>query len=289
MSKLSDTIREQFGAGDKIRDAGLTSPYTITRCDDIKYGEDEMQVLDVYYPKGTLKKLPVIISIHGGGWVYGSKEVYQYYGMFLASLGFAFINFSYRLAPEHKYPSSLEDTNSVVEWMYAHKDEYPFDMDHIFMVGDSAGAAMLGIYSNICTNPEYAKNYPFTVPNNFVPTAIALNCGGYGKRSKDKGDEPFEGLNAEYLASPDQLPLTYVVDYMKDNFPPTYLMSSTGDFLLAQYPVMKEKLEELNIKHVGKIYGDDKNQLPHVFHCNVKSEDAAICNQEECEFFRQFI
>ena len=289
MSKLSDTIREQFGAGDKIRDAGLTSPYTITRCDDIAYGTDEMQVLDVYYPKGTLTKLPVIISIHGGGWVYGSKEVYQYYGMFLASLGFAFINFSYRLAPEHKYPSSLEDTNSVVKWMYDHKDEYPFDLNHVFMVGDSAGAAMLGIYSNICTNPEYAKNYSFTVPNGFVPQAIALNCGGYGKRNKDNGDEPFEGLNAEYLATPDQLPLTYVVDYMKDNFPPTYLMSSTGDFLLAQYPIMKEKLVELGIQHVAKIYGDDKNQLPHVFHCNVKTEDAAICNQEECAFFRSFL
>ena len=289
MSKLSDTIREQFGDGDKIRDAGLTSPYTITRCDNIAYGSDEMQVLDVYYPKGTLKKLPIIISVHGGGWVYGSKEVYQYYGMFLASLGFAVINFSYRLAPEHKFPSSIEDTNSVVKWMFDHENEYPFDLKHVFMVGDSAGAAMLGIYSNICTNNKYANNYSFEVPNGFIPTAIALNCGGYAKRSKDKGDDAFEGLSKEYLVDETQLSLTYVVDYMKDNFPPTYLMSSTGDFLLAQYPFMKEKLEELNIKHIGKIYGDEKNQLPHVFHCNVKTEDAAICNQEECEFFRQFL
>ena len=76
---------------------------------------------------------------------------------------------------------------------------------------------------------------------------------------------------------------------MNEQFPPTYLMSSTGDFLLAQYPLMKEKLEDLQIVHVGKIYGDEQNQLPHVFHCNVKTEDAAICNQEECAFFKQFL
>lgn len=288
MSILSDTIREQFGKGDKIRDEGLTTPYTITRHDDLRYGKDEMQVLDVYYPKGTLSKLPVIISVHGGGWVYGSKEVYQYYCMFLASLGFAVINFSYRLAPEHKFPSSLEDTNSVVKWMFDHQKDYPFDVNHVFMVGDSAGASMLGIYSNICTNKEYASNFEFSIPNRFIPTAIALNCGGYGKRSEDKGDGVFSGLNEEYLADMSQLPLTYAVDYMNEAFPPTYLMSSTGDFLLAQYPLMKEKLEDLHILHVGKIYGDDKNQLPHVFHCNVKTEDAAICNQEECAFFKQF-
>jgi len=48
MSKLADTIREQFGKGDQIRDAGLTTPYTITRHDDLPYGPDPMNVLDVY-------------------------------------------------------------------------------------------------------------------------------------------------------------------------------------------------------------------------------------------------
>lgn len=289
MSALSDMIREQFGKGDKKRDRGLKTPYTITRKDDLAYGDDPMNVLDVYYPKGTLKKLPVIISVHGGGWVYGNKEVYQYYCMFLASLGFAVINFTYRLAPESKFPACLEDTNSVVEWMFKHEEDYPFDLNHVFMVGDSAGAHMLGMYSNVCTNEVYAANFEFKVPNNFVPTAIALNCGAFDvKQSMESGDMT-AGLMSDFLPSMDQLPWVDVASHMNEKFPPTYLMSSTGDFLLSQYPGMKEKLEALKIKYVAKIYGNEKNQLPHVFHCNVKSEDAAICNQEECEFFKSFM
>jgi len=207
--------------------------------------------------------------------------------MFLASLGFAFINFSYRLAPEHKFPSSIEDTNLVIEWMYKHQNQFPFDLNHVFMVGDSAGGTMLGIYSNICTNKEYAKHFKFEVPNHFVPKAIALNCGAYTVSQKREG--MLSELNAEYLENIEDLIWTDVISYMNEKFPPTYIMSSTGDFILSQYPPMKKKLEELNIEHIGKIYGDENNQLPHVFHCNMKSEDAAICNQEECAFFKQYI
>ena len=55
--------------------------------------------LDVYRPKLNIKgKLPVIMSVHGGGWVYGDKDVYQWYCMNLAQRGFAVVNYSYRLA-----------------------------------------------------------------------------------------------------------------------------------------------------------------------------------------------
>ena len=115
MSKISDLFRENFKKSDDIRDAGLTTPEDIVRYDDIVYGQDaEWQILDVYRPKAEEgKKLPVIVSVHGGGWVYGDKECYQYYCMDLAQRGFAVVNYTYRLAPEFKFPSSLEDTNLV--------------------------------------------------------------------------------------------------------------------------------------------------------------------------------
>lgn len=47
------------------------------------------------------------------------------------------------------------------------------------MVGDSAGGNTLALYAAICTNPEYAKNFVFKVPDHFKPKAIALNCGTY--------------------------------------------------------------------------------------------------------------
>ena len=160
--KTSAIVRKTFAVGDMIRDAGLTTPDDIQRFDNIVYGEDKVwQSLDVYRPKAINieEKLAVIVSVHGGGWVYGDKKTYQFYCMSLAQRGFAVVNFSYRLAPKSKFPASIIDTNLVFGWILDHAEEYGFDTENVFAVGDSAGAHMLGLYTNLCTNPKYAKVY----------------------------------------------------------------------------------------------------------------------------------
>lgn len=68
---------------DAKRDEGLTTPDDIKRFDNIRYGLHERKILDVYRPKGQEGRLPVIVSVHGGGWVYGNKEIMQFYCMSL--------------------------------------------------------------------------------------------------------------------------------------------------------------------------------------------------------------
>ena len=154
MSKTSDMIREKFGKTDQKRDEGLQTPKNIFRYDNILYGQDEnFQSLDLYKPKEQkTNKLPVIISVHGGGWVYGDKEKYQYYCMNLAQRGFAVINFSYRLAPENKFPAALEDTCLVFHWIIENALNYQLDTKNLFAVGDSAGANILDLACAMCTN-----------------------------------------------------------------------------------------------------------------------------------------
>lgn len=296
MSQVSDQIRSSFKEGDDIRDAGLTTPEDIIRYDDIVYGEDQKwQSLDVYRPKSAEgQKLPVIVSVHGGGWVYGDKERYQFYCMSLAQRGFAVVNFTYRLAPENKYPASLEDTNSVFIWVLSHGEKYGFDLEHIFAVGDSAGAHNLGLYAGICTNPEYAAEYSFKVPEGFVPTAIALNCGAYQIAWNKEAEEPdlTQLLMADFLpeqGSERELELIGVTNHITANYPPTFFMTCPGDFLKDQASVLAMKLAEKNVQFVYRFYGDAKNPLAHVFHCNIRSEDAQLCNDEECNFFKSFI
>ena len=182
--KTSAIVRKTFAVGDMIRDAGLTTPDDIQRFDNIVYGEDKVwQSLDVYRPKAINieEKLAVIVSVHGGGWVYGDKKTYQFYCMSLAQRGFAVVNFSYRLAPESKFPASIIDTNLVFGWILDHAEEYGFDTENVFAVGDSAGAHMLGLYTNLCTNPKYAKVYKekfgIQTPQDLKIRAVALNCG----------------------------------------------------------------------------------------------------------------
>ena len=89
----AERVRMLFKKNDEIRDRGLAEPEDIEKVKDLAYGEDPEQVLDIYYPAGTEKPLPTIVSVHGGAYVYGSKELYRFYCMSLAQRGFAVVNF----------------------------------------------------------------------------------------------------------------------------------------------------------------------------------------------------
>ena len=292
MSLTSMYLRYKYGKGDRQRDAGLSTPDDVVRYDDIQYGKDpKWQVLDVYRPKGVEGKLPVIISVHGGAWVYGSKEIYQFYGMSLAQRGFAMINFSYRLAPEARYPAQLEDTNAVVKWMFEHQDEYGFDTDNVFAVGDSAGGHLLSVYAAMSNDGKLAEYYHIAVPEDFNFRAIALNCGlyRYEREDMDKGTVLLMNDILGKNWSDKDLAMFNSYDKIKEGYPAVFLMTSNGDFLKDQPEQIIPYLKENNVPYELHVYGNDDNILYHVFHVNMKLEEAKICNDEECEFFRKHL
>ena len=292
MSLVSLMTRILFKRSDKKRDAGLTTPDYVKRFDNIQYGPDKKwNRLDVYRPKDIDGKLPVIVSVHGGGWVYGDKELYQYYCISLVQHGFAVVNFTYRLAPKFKYPAQLEDTNNAFRWVLEHGEEYGLDTGNVFGVGDSAGGQLLGVYACMCTDREYAATLPFSVPEGFVPRAVALNCGVY--KLENSGDKnvsnmlmkdllPGKGTDAELLN-------LSVMDHVTGSFPPAFIMTAEGDFLAPQAKPLADKLNGLGGYAEYHYYGDADHKLGHVFHCNMKLAEAAQCNRDECEFFRKYI
>jgi len=293
MSLLTWWMRRGMKKGDAQRDAGLTTPEDIFRVDDISYGAHKMNVLDVYRPKNVAGKLPVIVSVHGGGWIYGDKELYQHYCMSLAQRGFAVVNFTYRLSPEHKFPAHLEDTVKVFDWMLKNAEEYAFDVDNVFAVGDSAGGHILSLFCVMCSNPDYAAKYAFKIPHGFVPKAVALNCGVYDMN-------PIGNLDAKTVAllkkeilqqkgTKEELYNISPVNFITEKFPPCYVMTSNQDFLKEQPKSLLPKLDAAGVQYVYRLYGDEKNPLYHVFHLDMRNEIGKRCNDEECEFFRSFL
>ena len=271
---------------DAKRNAGLTTPDGVRRFDDVRYGDDERHVLDVYRPKNADGKLPVIVSIHGGGWVYGNKEIMQFYCMSLAEKGFAVVNFNYRLAPKHKHPAPLEDANKVFCWVLESADAYGFDTDDIFAVGDSCGANLVGLYCCLCTDPAYAKELSVTPPKGFLPKAVALNSGLYRlvRGEEDLLDSlaeayfPNGGTGEEYGS----IDLGKRVDAQ---FPPTFVMPAPGDTLTGQAKPFYERLRSLGVEAEYHCYGSGENGLKHVFHIDIKLPEARECNADECSFF----
>ena len=274
-----------FGISDYFRDRGLTTPDDIARVDDQRYGDDSMQVFDVYYPVGTEKPLPTIVSIHGGGYTYGTKETYQYYCMNLAQHGFTVVNYSYRLGPKNKFPAQLEDTNSVMTVICRNAEKYHIDTSNIFFVGDSAGGHLNAQYTAAVTNPEYAALLHLDIPS-FTLRATALNCGVYDFNDIKSGQMSYilEGDISAYAETLD------ILGHITGDFPPAFVMSATGDdWCLPHAEPMAQFLEEKGIPAELHIYGDSTNKPPHVFHVNIRNPVATQCNDDECAFFREFI
>ncbi|MCQ2103550.1 MAG: alpha/beta hydrolase [Fibrobacter sp.] len=316
MSQTSEKYRVEWLAADQARDAGLEEPADVVAFKDIPYGTyDSWNLLDLYMPKDATKytnvndvvkgaandaaqKLPVIISIHGGAFVYGQKETYKFYLMSLAQRGFACVNFNYRLAPEYKFPAALEDTDAVLHWVMDNADKHNLDTENIFMVGDSAGANYAALYSIYCVNPEYArkvqdaakfwygKQARINPPLAFKPRAVALNCGLYDvTNDRDNHADIMVDLFGEHLE--ECCEYLNVMDNLTADFPPAFVMTGEYDFLKLQNRHIAKALSKLNLPHVFKSYGTpETKEISHVFHVNMKLPLAHLCNDEECEFFK---
>ncbi|MBR4085011.1 MAG: alpha/beta hydrolase [Lachnospiraceae bacterium] len=277
---------------DKKRDEGLEIPGDVEYLRNIWYGENKKyHNLDICWPKSVegckidviKDKLPVIISVHGGGYVYGSKEVYQYYAASLAQRGFAVINFNYRLAPKYKFPAPLEDLNAVINWLLEHQEKYPLDPEKVFLVGDSAGAQIASQYGVMYSNKEYEAIMEIKVPK-FTLRALGLCCGTYDlkKRALEAGGK---GVMGDYLG---KVLTKYdkkldVLDYITGNYPSVYLFSATGDYLMAECKPMAELLKSKGVNCEYKIYGDE--QTYHVFHVDMRNKFSREANGEQLEFF----
>lgn len=283
--------------GDTLRDKDFDTPADIERFDSLSYGADPVwNVLDVYRPKEAAgKKLPVILNVHGGGWVYGTTVTYQYYCMSLAQQGFAVVSYNYHLAPKYKFPTYLLETNAVAHWIYKNADKYGLDTNNMFGVGDSAGGQMLGLYAAICAEPEISKKFGIEPPEGMKFNAVGLNCGAYDVNLLDRKN----GLNIlihDTIQDKDYKkwqPYMSVLEHVTPNFPPAYVMTATADFLKDEAPKLTAKLEEYKIPYVYKMYGMENGKktenLMHVFHCNIALPAARQCNKDECDFFKKYI
>jgi acetyl esterase len=103
-------------------------------------GEVSVQILS---PKGAEGSLPVILYIHGAGWVFGNNHTH---GRLIRELadgaGAAVVFPNYSLSPEAKYPTAIEENYAVLEWIGEHGAEKDLDGSRIAIAGDSVGGNM---------------------------------------------------------------------------------------------------------------------------------------------------
>jgi arylformamidase len=120
---------------------------------DVRYGDQERQLLDIYAPPGA-KNRPVVFWIHGGGWQTGDKSDVQRKPRVFNEKGYVFVSTNYRLLPKVDMATIVRDVAKSIHWVHDHIAEYGGDPNRLLVMGHSAGAQLAAL---ICTDDRYLK------------------------------------------------------------------------------------------------------------------------------------
>ena len=114
---------------------------------NVAYAQDSpAQKLDLYLPAPGEPPYPVLIAIHGGGFIGGDKEDGQIVPVLQGlTRGYAVVGLDYRLSPEAHFPAAISDVKAAVRWVRAHAGEYGLDGSRIALWGDSAGGNLAAL------------------------------------------------------------------------------------------------------------------------------------------------
>jgi acetyl esterase/lipase len=131
--------------------------------------------LDLYLPKDTGDKPPLVIWYHGGGWMAGSKDICRL--IWLAGEGYAVASVQYRLAPHARVPELVEDCRAAIRWLRDHSDEYGYGTERVGVAGESAGGHLASLLGTTGDGPTRVQ----AVLNIYGPGDMGAWLKGYNQ------------------------------------------------------------------------------------------------------------
>ncbi|MEO5684507.1 MAG: alpha/beta hydrolase [Chitinophagaceae bacterium] len=205
---------------------------------NIPYNNDTLQkhLLDIYIPANAKGKLPLLVLIHGGGWIGNDKYADMGYMPNTVSAilnnGMAVASIDYRFATQAVFPAILQDCNRAVSFLYDNADKYSLDKKSIGLMGFSAGGHLASLMGTAQNNNLMSFYFPDTyrpfqykaVVDFYGPTDLVLLPGNEDEKSP-------EGLliGAAPLRRPDLAKIASPIAYIDKNDPPFLIYHGEKD------------------------------------------------------------
>ncbi|MEG1509010.1 MAG: alpha/beta hydrolase [Clostridia bacterium] len=244
-------------------DAWFNNPRTnwkrdcnISELKNVKYGEDDENTADLYFDKDLEPtNRPVIINIHGGGWVTGKKEWRVSFCHYLAKLGYFVVNINYGLSPKYMYPVCVQHCVKAFNWVVDNANEYGLDTQNIIVTGDSAGAHLSAMVGAVQTNYDLQQKLGITDVRGCAK-ALLLFSGPYSMDTllnNPNASLLFKEITGKSIKEKDTYPLLRElspVNYINKNFPPCFISAGLNDvFCGKQEIVLQKKLDAVGVLH----------------------------------------
>ena len=205
---------------------------------NIPYQNDTLKkhLLDIYIPANATGKCPLLVFIHGGGWLVNDKYADMgYMGNTLSAIlnqGIAIASIDYRWSTQAVFPAQIQDCNRAVSFLYDNAERYGLDKTRIALMGFSAGghlASLQGLSKNNDVAaffvPGSSKKFNFKAVVDFYGPSelIAL------KSSEDPKSPEAILLGAAPLDRPDLAKIASPATYVDKNDPPFLIIHGEKD------------------------------------------------------------
>jgi len=242
---------------------------------------------DLYLPKDGASPCPVVIWVHGGMFIAGTKDGVVNVATMLAARGCAVAAMDYALAPEAKHPIPALQ----VQELYTHLRQQAhgqMDMERMFIAGDSAGALIAAQFALIETDEAYAKELgtAAVLPKDALKGAI-LTCGPYDlpqiRKAENKllrfglrllGKALFGGCPWHKSAPCKQ---SVIVDHVTEAYPPVYITDGNTGSFEAQGRRLTEALRTKNVAVRERFFDLEGGAVPHEYLFQLADEKAQLC------------
>lgn len=218
---------------------------------------DTRVTANVAVPKGDGPH-PVLVYLHGGGWVWGSPNSHHKLGLRFAEGGYLVFNVDYRLAPEHPFPAAFEDCVDAIRWAARVAPEYGGDPSRLAVGGDSAGGNLSSAAAIALANdPEAPKvsaalliygAFDFAKLGATATDGTPLDgpMAEAGKKMIDLMAGSYIGIDppSSVLEDPRVSPM-----HAAEKLPPSHLVCGEADPLVAQARELADRLAASGVEH----------------------------------------
>ena len=242
---------------------------------------------DIYYGKSTDEILPTIIIVHGGGLVYGTKELDKNIGISFAQKGFNVANINYRLLTHATFADQVKDVVDAFSYIYENSLKLKLNREKIFVLSDSAGS-LLSLSALALMKDKKIRHIFGINALDFDVSAMAHispMTGLVKSGSLSLINEP-----ARRNLSKEQVPFTdnILKELANTALPPSIIVTSEEDFIRNQATRFKNFLDSKNIKN--KFLDFEKNDsypLGHGFAIShPKLYESGLVLDEIIDFFK---
>jgi acetyl esterase/lipase len=249
---------------------------------NIAYNKDTLNkhLLDIYLPPNAKGKVPLVIFVHGGGWLgndkyadigYMKKTVAE-----IVSSGYALASIDYRFATQAIFPAQMQDCNRAVSFLIDNAEKYGFDKNRMAVMGFSAGghlASLMGLSKNNNVDSFFMtgtnKSFSFKAVVDFYgPAELILFPGANDPKSPES-----QLIGATPLSRPDLAKGASPVTYVDKNDPPFLIIHGEKDDLVSpkQSQLLSSWLNVAGVKneliivkdapHFGEMFDADEIRI----------------------------